>query len=828
MFLRRISCLILFLAPLAFGQGARYDNIAIKTRADGALVPVTATITVCTAAGSGAPCTPTATIYSNQALSSTTSNPFTTDSVGNYGFWAAPGTYFISLTGSGLASPQTFTVTLPAGITSAGSTTFKTLNNINFCSQFSGSDNGLRCNAAMLALPAGGGLVYNDECGAQTWSTNIFSGVQKNTTLQATCGATYSVNVAQIPNQTNIRVRGIAGSGGNGGGTGTGISTISVNFASGDVFTPSATASAFELSEFNIVAGVTRTSGYVINVTPGSNMGYIHDLHIQNQYGTFKLFAGAATAINNWRFRNITWNCGSSSLHSGEFISLGSTDNTVTSSGHIFENFSSSGDVCIHDAAAIHAGSNTDSPAFVDWNFSISRTNTSTIPNWLFDNTLGGGISPRLVSHINIYSEGDGLAGNDIVQIASCTDCTFTNGDYGGGDHAFKITGGQGIKIMGGQVNNNNNGGVYVTSAVANLGLLIQGVDFYGDSITTANTFDDIQIADGTSGVSIMGNSFGNITSTVTGNLTRWPINILGTTSSQISIHGNESKTSKYGNTGLVRDVTGYQGETELDDGRTIIKRGTSNSSRIWLLGGAANNCFQIGVQENASNSFEITPSTAACAGGNPTFNKPVILCGATGTCTLNGTSQPKWALTNGQGTGVLNLQGPVGSATGTFEFDGVFGTYRVTADQTITAGASLANIPGLSWTMPANEALNLAFECYGSYSQATAAASSSFGIQDVTVAPTNIYARKVVWTSTTVALADNLPTLATTTATAIGATFTPSAATTVFNFEIQGEIEQPSNAGTSVVNIMAQFTTNNGTIKRGTACYVHPKGAGN
>lgn len=142
-----------------------------------------------------------------------------------------------------------------------------------------------------------------------------------------------------------------------------------------------------------------------------------------------------------------------------------------------------------------------------------------------------------------------------------------------------------------------------------------------------------------------------------------------------------------------------------------------------------------------------------------------------------------------------------------------------VTGDQTITAG-SLTAIPGLSWTMPANAALKAPFSCHLLYSQATAAASDSFGIQDVTVAPTSLMAKGQVYTSATALTAGNLPALTTTTATAI-VTFTPSAATTVWNADLDGFIEQPSNASTSVVQIMAQFTTNNGTIKRGSFCRV-------
>lgn len=146
--------------------------------------------------------------------------------------------------------------------------------------------------------------------------------------------------------------------------------------------------------------------------------------------------------------------------------------------------------------------------------------------------------------------------------------------------------------------------------------------------------------------------------------------------------------------------------------------------------------------------------------------------------------------------------------------------TLNVTTDQTITAGASLAAIPGLSFTMPASMAVNVPFSCHLLYSQATAAASDSFGIQDVTVAPTNLMAKAQAYISASTFTAGNLPALTTTTATAI-VTFTPSAAATVWNADIDGFIEQPSNASTSVVQIMAQFTTNNGTIKRGSFCTV-------
>lgn len=71
-----------------------------------------ATVTVCTSAGTGTPCTPTTPIYTSSALTTTLSNPTTTDAHGNFSFWIAPGTYIVTITGTGL---QPFTKTITPG-----------------------------------------------------------------------------------------------------------------------------------------------------------------------------------------------------------------------------------------------------------------------------------------------------------------------------------------------------------------------------------------------------------------------------------------------------------------------------------------------------------------------------------------------------------------------------------------------------------------------------------------------------------------------------------------------------------------------------------------
>ena len=91
-----------FLAAAAFGQGVRYDNVALT---DTGRPANSATVRVCSAGSTGgAGCTPLATIYTNQALTVTKSNPFTTDNKGNYGFYAPPGQYDIVLSGSGITT----------------------------------------------------------------------------------------------------------------------------------------------------------------------------------------------------------------------------------------------------------------------------------------------------------------------------------------------------------------------------------------------------------------------------------------------------------------------------------------------------------------------------------------------------------------------------------------------------------------------------------------------------------------------------------------------------------------------------------------------------
>jgi hypothetical protein len=145
----------------------------------------------------------------------------------------------------------------------------------------------------------------------------------------------------------------------------------------------------------------------------------------------------------------------------------------------------------------------------------------------------------------------------------------------------------------------------------------------------------------------------------------------------------------------------------------------------------------------------------------------------------------------------------------------------RVTTDFTTSGvGTALEPITGLSFTIPASTALNVPFSCHLIYHQNTANVAVAFGIQDVTVSPTNITAAGTLYTSATVLAAGNVAALATTTATAV-VSGTPSAITTNWNAEVSGMVEAPSNASSSAVNFMVSTATaaDTVTVLRGSYC---------
>jgi len=137
--------------------------------------------------------------------------------------------------------------------------------------------------------------------------------------------------------------------------------------------------------------------------------------------------------------------------------------------------------------------------------------------------------------------------------------------------------------------------------------------------------------------------------------------------------------------------------------------------------------------------------------------------------------------------------------------------------------GTALEAITGLTWTIPANTALNIPFSCRLIYSQAVANDTVAFGIQDATVSPTNIAGMGAMYTSATASTNGALTGLATTTATAIMSA-TPGATATEYTAAISGFIEAPSNASPSAITIRVSTATAADlvTIYRGSMCQLN------
>src|SRR5579863_5233777 len=112
----------------AHGQGTRKDDIVFNTRG----VPLAgATVRICAMPATGQPCTPLASIYSDPGLTQALANPTTTDGLGNYNFYAAPGRYEIEISGPSITTKQIPNVILPSDPTAPTFTTVTTTSGIS-------------------------------------------------------------------------------------------------------------------------------------------------------------------------------------------------------------------------------------------------------------------------------------------------------------------------------------------------------------------------------------------------------------------------------------------------------------------------------------------------------------------------------------------------------------------------------------------------------------------------------------------------------------------------------------------------------------------------
>jgi hypothetical protein len=114
--------------PLAWAQGSRKDDIVFNAQGR----PMAgANVRVCGSGAAGQPCTPLAQVYSDSALTQALANPLSSDGLGNYNFYAAPGRYMIELSGPGITTKQIPNVILPSDPSSPTFTSVTTTSGIS-------------------------------------------------------------------------------------------------------------------------------------------------------------------------------------------------------------------------------------------------------------------------------------------------------------------------------------------------------------------------------------------------------------------------------------------------------------------------------------------------------------------------------------------------------------------------------------------------------------------------------------------------------------------------------------------------------------------------
>ncbi|MBZ5697128.1 MAG: hypothetical protein LAN18_01125 [Acidobacteriia bacterium] len=154
---------------IAQAQGSRKDDIVFNAQGR----PMAgATVRVCTSGATGQPCAPLAQIYSDAALTQALANPTSTDGLGNYSFYAAPGRYMIEISGPGITTKQLPNVILPSDPSSPTFTSVTTTSGISaFSLSLTGNLTVNGSTAVVGSLTVGGAPVPSTKADNQ-WTNN--------------------------------------------------------------------------------------------------------------------------------------------------------------------------------------------------------------------------------------------------------------------------------------------------------------------------------------------------------------------------------------------------------------------------------------------------------------------------------------------------------------------------------------------------------------------------------------------------------------------------------------------------------------------------------
>jgi len=151
---------MLLAAATARAQGSRHDGIVLGEQGK----PVAgATVVVCAqpANVTVTPCTPLANLYTDTTLTTAAPNPVTSDGLGKYHFYAAPGSYTVQVYGPGINTYTTPDVILPMNPTNAQVSSLTATNAISALTLNLGGNLSVGGNANVTGTLTAGSLAAN-------------------------------------------------------------------------------------------------------------------------------------------------------------------------------------------------------------------------------------------------------------------------------------------------------------------------------------------------------------------------------------------------------------------------------------------------------------------------------------------------------------------------------------------------------------------------------------------------------------------------------------------------------------------------------------------
>ncbi|HTC64370.1 MAG TPA: hypothetical protein VK709_16135 [Candidatus Saccharimonadales bacterium] len=168
------ALICLLCAGNLFAQGSRKDDVVFNAQGR----PMAgATVRICTSAATGQPCAPLALIYSDPALTQALANPISSDGLGNYTFYAAPGRYEIEISGPSITTKQIPNVILPSDPTAPTFATVTTTSGISAFSLTLAGNLTVQGSAAITgSLTVGGAPVPSTTQDNQWTSSQRFKG----------------------------------------------------------------------------------------------------------------------------------------------------------------------------------------------------------------------------------------------------------------------------------------------------------------------------------------------------------------------------------------------------------------------------------------------------------------------------------------------------------------------------------------------------------------------------------------------------------------------------------------------------------------------------